>query len=91
MVSRFVRDDAHDQVYQGEAMGRLIVVYEFDYEEYDGENDRTRWTTDVAIEFVTLTGDVEYRWPRTSHRWLLLDAIRFVHSGADEFLEKFLK
>ena len=68
---------------------RRIAVYEYRFKSYQDE-DTWSWETEVAIEFVTDSGDLEWRWPATRYRWLLMDAIRSQRAKAPEFLRDFL-
>jgi len=76
-------------VYTSYVQGRKLAVYEFRYR-YFTDEDEWELVPDVAIDFVTEDGTLEYRWPKLGPRWTLIDAIRRSVSGADEFLESFL-
>ncbi|HUT94347.1 MAG TPA: hypothetical protein VMY37_33110 [Thermoguttaceae bacterium] len=69
--------------------GRYITVYEYRFKSYEDE-DTWSWETEVAVEFVDSQGELQWRWPATSYRWALIDAIRAQLAGAPDFLRKFL-
>jgi hypothetical protein len=85
------RPEAIGPVHTTEALNRVIAVYEFEYPHYDPDTDTSAPTRDVAIEFVTSNGELEYRWPKTAFHWALLDAVRFNVSNVQNFLDEFLK
>jgi len=69
---------------------RRIAVYEYKYQYYDDDLGGWDWRNEVGVEFVGSEGGLEYRWPAIPSRWQLLDAIRCVISGAQDFLKRFL-
>jgi hypothetical protein len=84
------RDEVKGEVYTARVQERLVAVYEYRFRSYD-DLDAWDWTDDVAIEFITHDGTLEWRWPQSAHRWRLLDSIRYQRSQAGSFLESFLK
>ena len=79
-----------DTIYCAHVQGHWVAVYEYRYQEfYDADN--WYWSNEVAIEFVTANGDLEWRWPTVPCRVQLLDAIRAKICGANDFLKRFLE
>lgn len=82
-------DIVGDTMFRANVQGRYIAVYEYRFKTYEDE-DTWSWETEVAVEFVKSEGELQWRWPATSYRWALIDAIRAQVAGAPQFLEKFL-
>lgn len=68
---------------------RDIAVYEYRFRHYEDEGE-WYWANDVAIEFVSPGGELQWRWPATPHRWALIEAIRAQLTQAPDFLREFL-
>jgi len=84
------RENVEGDVYMALVQGRFIAVYEYKSQFYDEDIDGWNPRNEVAIEFIDLSGVLQYRWPAVPGRWRLLDAIRCVVSGARDFLKQFL-
>ena len=101
---RSKRENVVGEVYTARYLEREIAVYEYRYKQYQSraatpmspiflhelDPDRWFWANSVSVEFVTVNGEVDWRWPTTPNHFALLDAIRRQHSGADVFLRKLL-
>ena len=84
------RENTQGEAFCTELQGRRIAVYEYRFRSYEDE-DSWSWETEVGVEFVTFDGELEWRWPATSSRWELIDAIRGQVAGAPDFLRRFLE
>lgn len=84
-----LREDAVGSVFVGKYLDKLMCVYEYKYRRFT-DVDEWEWETDVAIEFVTDGGALEWRWPAVAQRRSLLDAIRYAAANAGDFLKKLL-
>lgn len=76
--------DAHVAAYDD----KLIAVYE--YRRKQDPLGVIRPVKDVAIEFISDDGNIQWTWPQSPHRWALLNAIRYQLSRADQFYDRLL-
>jgi len=83
------RENVHRDGFQALVDNHFIAVYEYRFRTFEDE-DTWSWETDVAIEFVSIDGDPQWRWPATTNRWELLEAVRGSVVGANTFLRDFL-
>lgn len=66
-----------------------LMVYEYEYRHYLEEEV---WETqsDVAVEFVSLDGTLEWKVPPVPQRFALLEEVRLQTSGALDFANEYL-
>lgn len=89
--NRDTHDTLRGEIYFTEVEGKLIRVYEYEYEYYLSDEDRSVPAQDVSIEFITSEGAKLWELPRTPSRGSLMSAIRYRAAGADDFLQRFLR
>src|SRR3569833_625779 len=90
VFSRPVRENLVGYVYMAEVKNKKIVIYEYSYRHYADE-DVWEDLTDVAVEFVSHDGTLEWRIPAAPARHELLNAVRKATAGAGDFLAEFLE
>jgi hypothetical protein len=88
-IDSLKRDGIQGQAYVVSVAGRTIAVYEHQYKYYADEF-AWEWKNTVAVEFVDENLELQWRWPASTIRWSLIDAIRFQVSNASRFIEEFL-
>ncbi|MGC4090881.1 MAG: hypothetical protein QM756_24015 [Polyangiaceae bacterium] len=81
-----IRDNVIGIPYAADVENKHILIYEYQYKNYDDEND-FYWASGVAVEFVDNQLNLAWRLPQTDNRRQLLEAVRRQASGADEFAE----
>jgi len=85
------RENVEGEVYVASVQGRPIAVYQYRFPYYVEDMDQPDQRSEVAIEFIDIsTGALQYRWPAVPGRWVLLDTVTCVVSGAQDFLKQFL-
>jgi hypothetical protein len=84
------RKDVEGDVYAALVRGRCIAVYEYRFSFFDEDIGNDDIRNEVAIEFIEESGGLQYRWPAVAGRRQLLDAIRCIVAGAEEFIRSFL-
>ena len=83
------RENVQGDAFQTVVKGRLIGVYLYRFKSYEDEENWS-WENEVAVEFVTGDGELQWRWPATAYRWELIEAVRGQVVGAPDFLRSFL-
>ena len=83
------RENVQGDAFYADVEGRPVAAYQYRFKSYEDE-ETWSWENEVAVEFVTSDGDLQWRWPATPYRWELLEAIRGQVAGARHFLESFL-
>jgi hypothetical protein len=77
--------------YVAQIGGRSVRVLEYEYEMWFGEDGPAIPNRDVAIQFLSDTGEAAWEFPEVLSRWKLLNAVRYQVSDAGGFLDSYLR